>query len=307
MGDHVALKLYPGQPRGLQGHDKWPGHFSLLFPSLGDESLSLAPAISVRHGEHPTEPSARHFLPYWCFTPSQAQSRNYGVYIREYSKYSLKMSLPLACCNQVGGFFHGLQWPEGLGFSHPCLHLGVITQNISFSNTPEHCWVQLFQPSTMSGSSSRWLSRSSASKQTSNMQIDRALLLFTGLQDFFSKDTGYTLQDWIASRQRWANSKLTSQSLQNTEGVEMKQLGLSWSLAKITWWITWWKSSVPRNLTKFNAINCTNITPFIRGSQTASQILGNTCPTASLIKIRLFLIFVVGNITLWWELHLVNT
>lgn len=151
------------------------------------------------------------------------------------------------------------------------------------------------------------VSRTSASKPTSDMQMDRALLLFTELQDFLSKDTGYTLQDGTASRQRWENSKLTSSCLQNIEGVEIKQLGLSWCLAKTTWWITWWKSSVPRNLTKFNAINCTNITPCIRGSQTSSQILANTCPIAFLIKIRLFLIFLVGNITLWWEIHLVNT
>lgn len=33
------------------------------------------------------------------------------------------------------------------------------------------------------------VSRSSVSEQTSNMQMDRALLLFTELQDLFSKDT----------------------------------------------------------------------------------------------------------------------
>lgn len=150
MGDHVALKLYPGQPRGPQGQDTWHSNFLLLFPSLADKSLLLALATPVAGTPLSQAPDISF--------PSDASHRAKpkAVSIRKYSKDSLKTSFPLTCCNQLGSFFHGLQWPEGLGFSHLCLQLGVITCSIFFSNTSDHSWVRWFQPFTEDGSSSRW-------------------------------------------------------------------------------------------------------------------------------------------------------
>lgn len=142
--------------------------------------------------------------------------------------------------------------------------------------------------------------RSSASKQTSNMQMHRALLFRTS-----SERIQATLcrTELLRGRDGQMPNLMSSKHWRCWDETAWLELISSQN----NWWITWWKSSVPRNLTKFSAINCTNITPFIRGSQTSSQILVSTCPTAFLTKTILFLIFLVGNITLGWQIHLVNT
>lgn len=105
VGDHIALKLYTGQPRGLPEQGTWPNMFLLLFPSLRDKSFLLVPAYLCEAWLAPHLPKHQpfSFLLMLNSKPSSMHQPKAAVVdfiLENIANTHKKIHTP--CCNLVG-------------------------------------------------------------------------------------------------------------------------------------------------------------------------------------------------------------